>query len=66
MPIFGPFSTHCDVLDPQPEYYQLCGLLVGGAHLRRTFAEGIAGLMVCDVTPSCRSFSQLWVQQVEC
>lgn len=56
MPIFGPFATHRDVLDFQAEHCQLCGLLVGGAHLHRTYAEGIAGLMVCDVTPGCREY----------
>lgn len=30
--------------------------MVGGAHLHRTYAEGIAGLMVCDVTPGCREY----------
>jgi hypothetical protein len=46
--------SHRSVDDPQPEFCELCGLKVGGGHLKMSEVEGLEGLLICDVTPSCR------------
>ena len=53
---FGFPPTHRDPEDPQPEFCDVCGLLVGGAHLMRSPVEGLRSYMVCNITPGCRKF----------
>jgi len=48
--------SHRSVEDPQPEVCDLCGLMVGGAHLATSEVEGLEGYRICDVTPGCRAF----------
>lgn len=55
-PCYPP--THRRGEDPQPEVCQLCGLQVGGAHLREVgLPDGRSGV-VCDVTKTCRMYSR--------
>ena len=46
--------THRNLQDAQPEWCDLCGLRVGGAHLTLSDVEGLRGFQVCDVHDSCR------------
>lgn len=51
---YAPTTSHRNPDEPQMEVCQLCGLHVGGAHLREAVGRGIEGLMVCDVTEGCK------------
>ncbi len=51
-----PTPTHRNPDEPQPEVCGVCGLHVGGAHLRDADTAGLRGVRVCDVTPGCREF----------
>lgn len=48
--------SHRQVEEPQPEVCDLCGLLVGGAHLLTAEVEGLRGARICDATPGCRDY----------
>ena len=44
----GYTPTHRKRTDPQPEVCEVCGLLVGGVHLRTEFIEGLEGVEICQ------------------
>ncbi len=48
---FGYPPSHQDLSDPQPEVCDLCGLLVGGRHLRLQNIDGLRGWRICQYHP---------------
>lgn len=57
--VSGYPPSHRNVDELQPEVCDLCGLLVGGAHLTSITIGPLAGRTVCDVTNSCVRYQEV-------